>query len=272
MGEITTFSHQSRPSLCDQVAPEGSFSDQVARLLDRIEYRRADSAAQREAIFRLRYQAYMRDGTIAPSADRMFSDPYDDRGNVYLFGLYLDGVLASSLRLHVGSADQPDFPSREVFPDFLQPLLDAGKVIVDPTRFVVDDVLARLHRALPYATLRLCGMAAQYFGADHLLAAVRVEHQAFYRRVFRHQLVCEPRAYPHLSKPICLMTIHYPTVAEDAYRRYPFFRTTASEQTMLFDRSMPGAVRWQASTVAREVPSVDLKAAEPAGAIGRTSR
>jgi hypothetical protein len=74
------------------VAPEGSFSDQVARLLDRIEYRRADSAAQREAIFRLRYQAYMRDGTIAPSADRMFSDPYDDRGNVYLFGLYLDGA------------------------------------------------------------------------------------------------------------------------------------------------------------------------------------
>jgi hypothetical protein len=107
MGEITTFSHQPRPSLSDQVAPEGSFSDQVARLLDRIEYRRADSAAQREAIFRLRYQAYMRDGTIAPSAEEMFSDPYDERGNVYLFGLYLDGVLASSLRLHVGSADRP---------------------------------------------------------------------------------------------------------------------------------------------------------------------
>ena len=68
------------------------------------------------------------------------------------------------------------------------------------------------------------------------------------------------------------MTIHYPTVAEDAYQRYPFFRTTASEQTMLFDRSMSGAVRWQASTVAREVPSVDLEAAEPAGAIGRTGR
>ena len=100
----------------------------------------------------------MRDGTIAPSADRMFSDPYDDRGNVYLFGLYLDGVLASSLRLHVGSADQPDFPSREVFPDFLQPLLDAGKVIVDPTRFVVDDVLARL-RTVPCPMPR-CGSAA----------------------------------------------------------------------------------------------------------------
>ena len=59
------------------------------------------------------------------------------------------------------------------------------------------------------------------------------------------------RAYPHLSKPICLMTIHYPTVAEDAYQRYPFFRTTASEQTMLFDRSMPGAVRWHGSAADR---------------------
>ena len=37
------------------------------------------------------------------------------------------------------------------------------------------------------------------------------------------------------------MTIHYPTVAEDAYRRYPFFRTTASEQTTLFNRSKSGA-------------------------------
>jgi EAL domain-containing protein (putative c-di-GMP-specific phosphodiesterase class I) len=30
---------------------------------------RADSVAEREALFRLRYQAYMRDGTIAPNAE-----------------------------------------------------------------------------------------------------------------------------------------------------------------------------------------------------------
>jgi hypothetical protein len=149
MGEITKFSNQLRSPISDPVGPEGSFYEQVVRLLDRIEYRRADSPAEREVLFRLHYQAYMRDGTIAPNAEGMFSDPYDDRGNVYLFGLYLDGVLASALRLHIGSADNPDFPSREVFPDFLQPELDAGKVIVDPTRFVVDDGLAPLHRALP---------------------------------------------------------------------------------------------------------------------------
>ena len=101
---------------------------------------------------------------------------------------------------------------------------------------------------------------------------MRVEHRAFY--VFRHQLVCEARAYPRLSKPICLMTIHYPTVAEDAYRRYPFFRTTASEQTILFDRSMPGTVRWQAIPVTtRQASGADLDPpVEAAGAMTRTCR
>jgi hypothetical protein len=59
MGEIAKFSNQLRSSISDPVAPEGSFYDQVVRLLDRIEYRRADSAGEREALFRLRYQAYM---------------------------------------------------------------------------------------------------------------------------------------------------------------------------------------------------------------------
>jgi N-acyl-L-homoserine lactone synthetase len=215
----------------------GSFSESVAKLLDRIDYRRADTAEAREAIFRLRYQAYVRDGTIAPNATGTFRDPYDDTDNVYLFGLYVDGVLASAIRLHVASREHPYFPTLDVFPEYLQPQLDAGKVIVDPTRFVADERLSRIHRALPYATLRLCGMCARYFRADELLAAVRVEHQAFYRRIFQHHMVCAPRPYPLLAKPISLMTIDYPAVAEDVHRRYPFFRSTLFERRMAFERA-----------------------------------
>ncbi len=167
----------------------------------------------------------------------MFSDPYDKAGNVYLFGLYIDDELAGSIRIHVGSRECPNFPSLDVFPDILRPELDAGKVIIDPTRFVTDENLARVHRGLPYAVARLCGMAAQYFNADHLLAAVRVEHQAFYRRAFNHQVICEPRPYPHLAKPISLMTIHYPTVWPDAVRRYPFYGSTHAQRRMLFERA-----------------------------------
>jgi hypothetical protein len=73
--------------------------------------------------------------------------------------------------------------------DFLQPQLDAAKVIGDPTRFVTDDTFSRLYRALQYATLRVAGMACGCFNADHRLAIVRREHQAFYRRTFHHQLL-----------------------------------------------------------------------------------
>ena len=156
-----------------------------------------------------------------------FSDPYDETGNVYLFGLYIDDELASSIRIHVGSKEHPDFPSLEVFSDVLQPELDAGKVIIDPTRFVTDESLSRLHRGLPYATLRLCRVAAEYFNADHVLAAVRAEHQAFYRRAFNHQVICEPRPYPRLVKPISLMTVHYPTFVDQLQPAISIFRFDA---------------------------------------------
>jgi N-acyl-L-homoserine lactone synthetase len=235
-------------------ADNDSFSDRLAQLLARIEFRRADSGEQREAIFRLRYQAYTREGAISPNSSGMFSDHYDETDNAYLFGLYIDDELASSLRLHIASKQHPNFPSLEVFPDLLQPKLDAGKVLVDSTRFVADEALSRLHRGLPYATLRLCMLAAEHFHADDLLAAVRAEHQAFYRRAFNHRLICEPRPYPQLAKPISLMTVHYPTAAGQLYRRYPFFRSTFLERRMLFERPMARSLQPGASGVVREDP------------------
>ncbi len=213
-----------------------SFSDLIAGLLSRIDTRRADSAEQREAIFRLRYDAYRRDGVIPASPSASFSDAYDDTPNAYLFGVYVEGKLASSIRIHVASREYPDCPTLHVFSDYLQPELDAGKIVIDPTRFVADEDLSRLHVGLPYVTVRLCHLAAEYFHADLTLAPVRVEHQAFYRRAFNYQLVCEARPYPLLAKPISLMAIYYPSVAEVANRRHPLFRSTHAERRMLFAR------------------------------------
>ena len=215
---------------------ELSFYDHVAQHLARVDYRRADSGEVREAIYRLRYKAYLREGTISADSSGTFSDSYDETDNAYLCGLYLDGQLASSLRLHAASKEHPNFPSLEVFPEYLQPELDAGKVLIDSTRFVTDEQLSRLHRGLPYGTLRLCMVAAEYFRADYLLAAVRAEHQAFYRRAFDLRVICKPRPYPLLAKPISLMMVHFPSAAEELYRRYPFFRSSPSERRRLFER------------------------------------
>ena len=224
--------------------PPGGFSARVASLLDRIDCRPAETDEEREAIFRHRYEAYVREGAISPNISRTFADPYDESENAWLFGLYLDGELASSIRIHVASQAHPDFPSFHVFPDLMEPELAAGKVIVDPTRFVTDRNLSRLHPGLPHVTLRLCWLAAEYFHAEHFLVAIREEHQAFYRRTFNHRLICPPRPYPLLSKPISLMTVNYGRVADQVHRRYPFFRSTFFERRMLFGRapSISGAM------------------------------
>jgi hypothetical protein len=213
-----------------------TFSDRVAQLLDRIDCRSADSADDRAAIFRLRYEAYLREGAIAPNFSATFTDPYDEADNARLFGLYLDGELASSIRIHIASAQHRDFPSRKVFADLLEPELDAGRVIVDPTRFVTARCHSRLNPGLPHVTLRLAWLAAEHFAAEHFLVAVRTEHQAFYRRTFHHRLICDARPYPLLAKPISLMTVDYTAAAEKVHQRYPFFRSTFFERRMLFDR------------------------------------
>lgn len=217
-------------------ASQGCFSDRVAQLIGRIDCRLANTGEEREAIFRLRYRAYLRTNGISPNSTGTFSDAYDEVGNVYLFGLYIDDELASSIRIHVASKGRPDFPTGDVFPEILQQKLDAGNVMVDTTRFVVDENLARLYRELPYATLRVGGMAADQFHADYLLAAVRTEHQVFYRRVFRFEMVSAPRPYPMLTKPVCLMMVNYPAFVNSVHRRFPFFRSTLRERRILFDQ------------------------------------
>lgn len=215
---------------------EEKFSDRVAALLEKIDCRRVDSAEERDAIFRLRYQAYLREGAILPNSSKSFADRYDDMDNVYLFGLYIEGALASSIRIQIGSREHPHSPSLDAFRDVLQPKLDAGKVIIDATRFVADERLSKRFRALPYATVRLNWLAAGYFANGYSLAAVRPEHAPFYRRTFGLRLVCEARPYPNLTKPLCLLASDYQTVADYVHRRYPFFRSTFFERRMLFER------------------------------------
>lgn len=211
-----------------------SLAERAETLLQRTEYRRADTDADREAVFRLRYNAYLKEGAIEPSFGRRFSDPYDDFDNAWIVGLHVDGVLVSSFRLHVANSEFPDMPANQVFRDFLDPEVAAGKTIVDPTRFVVDANAARQFPELPYLTVRIGHMAAEHFAADVVLATVRSEHQAFYRRVFGHTVVCDARPYPSLKKPISLMMLDYPAERERILRRYPFFASTPEERAALY--------------------------------------
>ena len=105
--------------------------DRVERLLQRVDYRLAETAEDRAAIFRLRYDAYLREGAIAPNFSGKFSDPVDDRDNVWIFGVYIDGRLASSIRLSITIPGSTDVPALDVFSDVLLDDIRAGKRVVD---------------------------------------------------------------------------------------------------------------------------------------------
>ena len=101
-------------------------------LLDRVDYRLAETQEDKDTIYRLRYRAYLNEGAIEPNRDQKITDKFDDMPNSWIFGVYLDGRLASSIRLSISSPEHSMCPSVDVFGDYLQQEVDQGKVMVDP--------------------------------------------------------------------------------------------------------------------------------------------
>ena len=50
-------------------------------LLDQVDYRLAETEAEKDAIYRLRYHAYLHEGAIEPHRDRKVTDRFDDMPN-----------------------------------------------------------------------------------------------------------------------------------------------------------------------------------------------
>jgi hypothetical protein len=226
-----------------------------AEILDRVAYKLAETEQDRDEIYRLRYRAYLNEGAIGQSDDERNTDRYDDMPNTWVFGVHVDGELASSIRISVALPEFPVTPSVDVFQDVLGGPVAQGKVVVDPTKFVADPVRARRFPELPYVTVRLGYVACGFFDADIGLATVRAEHRAFYRRVFLQEPLSDIRLFPGLLKPVGLMAANYRDIRDRVFARFPLMQSSAAEQRALFGR---GAVQPHGipSLTAEQVPLV----------------
>jgi hypothetical protein len=216
-----------------------SRAERLFDLLDRTDYRVAVTDEDREAIFRLRYDAYVGANGILPNFSKRLSDRYDDLDNTTIFGLFIDDELAASIRVSVATADYPEFPGMEVFPEILQPELAAGKVIIDPTRLAAKEAYSRRYPSLlPYMITRLPWLVGEYFKADLILAAVKPEHRAFYERVFFCRVIGEPAFYPSLMSAHYLMVCDFPQVRDQVHQNYPVFRSSFFERrTLMYEKA-----------------------------------
>ena len=241
-----------------------AFAARIANLLERVEYRRADSSEDKAAIFRMRYEAYAREGYIQPNPERLFTDPDDERPNTWLIGVFVDGVMASSIRLHVASQPDQFLPVTKVFPDVVLPKLEAGAVIIDASRQTSRLEFTRAYPFLPYVTIRAAFVAEDHFGGDYITAACRPEYQAAFRRMYGSLPWAKPRPYPMLTRLQALTGYDCKAKWTATRERYPFLSRAPTDATRpvrpLLDaggRSLRGAYSRPARPAAGRQAAID---------------
>jgi len=230
--------HRTDPS-SDHLAAVSNRGIQLSHFSERIVSRRAGSYAERDAIFKLRYQSYLRAKLIPPNAFGRYLEPSDHAEGSCLIGLHADHILVAALRLQVGGAAAADFARPELFPDVLRPLLRSNKTLVHMSCVATNAELACSYVWLPYFILRCWIVAAEHFGADYIAAAVRPQHQLFYRRVLGCDVRPQSRPQPRHLPPVGLVTLDFAASAQRLYQNLPFLRSTRSERLQLFGPETP---------------------------------
>lgn len=225
----------------DDRRAETGFHARLMRILDRVEYRRIDGGEDLEEVARLRYKAY-RHADILPLTGNKLIDDSDFDPQAYVFGVYYEERLISTVRMHHVTADHRVSLSREIFPREIDQLLDAGLVLIDPGRFAADVEAEEQMPQLPYLTLRIAIMAAAYFHADRVLQMVMPQHAPFYKRVFYAETLVPPQRSPGKYKvDAMLMATNTKEVGRRLLTRFPFFVSKACERRLMFDRGGVGS-------------------------------
>ncbi|MBI1622462.1 N-acyl amino acid synthase FeeM domain-containing protein [Aquamicrobium zhengzhouense] len=224
-------------------AGRSAFVANIFSALERTEYRRCESGEDLEDIYRLRYKAYRRTEMVGDNQHSQIYDDLDDQQNCHRFGVYIDGVLVSTLRLHHVSAEAARSPSTIVYPDILMPRVDAGETFIDPSRFAADPDWTKAFPQIPYITLRLAGMACMHFATPYCLSTIRPDHGGFYRRIYHSEQIGALRDYPGLNYQVVLYQADVNAIRTRSFARFPFFRSTPMEQRLMFGETMPGEPR-----------------------------
>lgn len=161
------------------------------------------------AIGALRYRCYRMEGLINETPSRVFIDEFDHSPRAQVYAVYHDGVLVSSVRLHVLDASHAASATYRAFSDILTPLIDSGLTLVDGARFVVDAELGSLRLSIAWQTLKICLRVADEIAADFGVAAVQPAQVRLYERIYGFHQMAEPRDYGQLTKKLALIGVDF---------------------------------------------------------------
>tara|TARA_R110002012_G_scaffold248798_8_gene425214 strand:- start:3883 stop:4572 length:690 start_codon:yes stop_codon:yes gene_type:complete len=195
---------------------------QVIKALNHVRYKVLTKDQDLEKIYRLRYNCYRAESSIAKNEHGIMTDGFDETANCVHVAIEMEGAIQAAVRLHMVSRLLPVSPTLEVFPEVLD-RVKRGQTVLDPTRFVIDPSARQKRVPVHFLALRIPFLAAMFYDVDLALAPVRAEHTAFYRRYLGYKQEMEPRGYPSLRKPIHLLTANFREQRDDVLARTPVF-------------------------------------------------
>lgn len=215
-----------------------SFADKMMDVLNHVEYRRIESSEDMEDVARIRYKAYKM-ADILPLTGSKLVDDVDFDPQAYVFGVYYDERLISTVRMHHVTPDHRVSSTRDIFPVEIDAFLDAGLSLIDPVRFAADPEVMKDMPAIPYLTLRIAIMAAAYFDTDRVLQLVSPQHAPFYKRVFYAQTIVPPQKNcGKYNIDLTLMATNTREVGRKLLTRFPFFVSQPCERRLMFSRAV----------------------------------
>jgi len=161
---------------------------------------------QRAVAGAIRHRAYCSCGAIAPRAEGMFNDRYDEWPNCVTYLLLERDEPVASIRacaFAAGFGRRP-IPAFEVYRDAIETEIGLDRTIVESNRFVFDPEYRR-HSLVPKLHLfRNIASTALLHNADFIITAVRSKHEDFYAKLgFRP--ISDERTYPGLLVPMILL-------------------------------------------------------------------
>ncbi len=218
------------------------FAEKALSSLEQLEYRRILGGEDLEEVFRLRYEAYRRKELIEPNDSGLAEDRYDTTPNCQIFGLYFEGRLASSLRVHHATPTFQVCPTTSHFPHSLDEHFDKGMSFIDSSRFCAATDMSVKYPMLPFFTTRLTAMACRYFDADYMLSVIRPEHSAFYRRYFGMKRWGTGQKVDWFAFDVDLYSADRYEIAERVLTKIPFFHSMDHERESLFGAVPEGSL------------------------------
>jgi hypothetical protein len=227
---------QANRSIASETSAQ-ALNRSILSQLDHVEYRLVTGGEDLEDIYRLRYNSFRQAGMLDSNPTGMLEDRWDDLPNSYRFAVYYDGELMSTIRLHHISREFPCAPAYDTFPEAMVERVANGETFIDGTRFAAYHDIAPSPMSVPFLTIRLALVASSYFEQTSCLSAIKPEHTAFYKRMFGAKCIAGPTLYPGLVVPRFLYETPCGRNLDQVLTRYPFMRSTKSEQRMLFGKA-----------------------------------